>query len=109
MELYNLFKNQGLQNLTFIFVTKPNETESLSLLDVSTWKNCLHSALKTLRDFDCRWSIGRPFQRTTLEKLFFLTFVWGRGIVIYSQCSLMQHGPYLPSNYLQELYFEACV
>ena len=24
LELYNLFKNQGLQNLTFVFVTKPN-------------------------------------------------------------------------------------
>ena len=22
--MYNLFKNQGLQNLTFVFVTKPN-------------------------------------------------------------------------------------
>ena len=34
--MYNLFRNQGLQNLTFVFVAKPNETESLSLLCVST-------------------------------------------------------------------------
>ena len=77
LELYNLFKNQGLQNLTFVFVTKPNQTESLSLLYVSTVQisgRIVCSQPSKPRDFVCRWSIFRkaPFQRTAPEKTIFL-------------------------------------
>ena len=77
LELYNLFKNQGLQNLTFVFVTKPNQTESLSLLYVSTMQisgRIVCSQPSKPRDFACRWSIYRKalFQRTAPEKTIFL-------------------------------------
>ena len=85
LELYNLFKNQGLQNLTFVFVTKPNQTESLSLLYVSTVQIsgrivCSQPSKPRETSLAADQYIGRLFQRTAPEKLFFLTFVWSRGI-----------------------------
>ena len=85
LELYNLFKNQGLQNLTFVFVTKLNETESLSLLYVRTVQIsgrvvCSQPSKPQETSPAAGQYIRRLFQRTAPEKLFFLTFVWGRGI-----------------------------
>ena len=85
LEWYNLFKSQGLQNLTFVFVTKPNQTGSVSLLYVSTVQisgrivSSQPSKPKETSPAAGQY-IGRLFQRTALEKLFFLTFVWGRRI-----------------------------
>ena len=78
-------KNQDLQNLTFVFVTKPNQTESLSLLYVSTVQisgRIVFSQPSKPKETSptAGQYIGIYSKGLLQKKLFLLSFVWGRRI-----------------------------